>query len=75
MFIIAAAALAAFQSSELSQLLHVWPIQKEHIVVPYNLALRDMPLFEQTTLYLQLTIFRTLSGATALPVGVGDKRP
>ena len=40
-------------------------IQKEHIVVQYNLALQDLPLFEQATLHPQLTIFRTLSGATA----------
>ena len=51
MFGITASALAAFQLSELSQFLHVWPIQKEHIVVQYNLALRDLPLFEQATLH------------------------
>ena len=68
MFIITASALAAFQSSELSQFLHVWPIQKEQIVVQYNLSLRDLPLFEQATLHPQLIIFRTLSGATALSV-------
>ena len=36
MFIITVSALAAFQSSELSQFLHVWPKQKEHIVAQYS---------------------------------------
>ena len=68
MLIITVSALAAFQSYELSQFLHVWPIQKEYIVVQYSLALRDLPLFEQATQHTQLTIFITLSGATALSV-------
>ena len=33
-----------------------------------SLALQDFSLFEQATLQPQLTIFRTLSGATALSV-------
>ena len=66
MLIIIVLALNAFQSSEMSQFLRVWSIQKEHIVLQYSLALKDPPLFEQAILHLQLTIFRTLSGATAL---------
>ena len=56
MFIITVSALAAFQSSELSQFIHVWPIQKEPIVVQYSLALREFALFKQATLHPQLTI-------------------
>ena len=68
MLIIIVSVLAAFQSSELSQFVHVWQIQEEHIVVQYSSALRHLHLFEQATLHTQLTIFRTLSGATALSV-------
>ena len=40
------------------QLLHVWPIQKEHIVVQYSLDLWEPPPpFEQATLHPQLTLY------------------
>ena len=58
------------------QSLHVWPIQKEHIVVQYSLDLLDPPPpLKQATLHPHLTLFRTLSGATAFSVCVGDKQP
>ena len=66
MLIIIVLALTAFQSSEMSQFLQVWPIQKAHIVVQYSLALRDLLLF--APLHPKLTIFRTLFGVTALSV-------
>ena len=42
----------------------------------YNIVyICEIPPFEQATLHPQLTLSRTLSGATALSVCVGDKRP
>ena len=51
--------LLCFNHPELSQFLHVWPIQKEHIVVQYSLDL-NKPLCTRNSLFLELSLERLL---------------
>ena len=57
MFIITVSALATFQSN--CQFLHVWQIQKQHIVVQYSLAL-NKPRCTRNSLFLELFVERLL---------------